>query len=250
MRIEEFLFPGTENSNLSARIYSDNPGNENGIIFSHGLFSSMDGYKITRLSNDIVSRGYDLMTFNFSSAENFEGPVRNISLLKQVRELGCAVDALRKRGIKRLHLMGSSMGAAVTILYAASATRPVESLVLIAAPIDLPAIIPGMTAEKALSLDDSGDNEISGIRINNGFFKEIVQVEMIDAVKNINCPVLLIHGKDDSVVDFSNFSLFVSNCRTDCTQLVIEHGDHNLTTNQNLELIRENIVKWLGKFYA
>ncbi|HPS56561.1 MAG TPA: alpha/beta hydrolase [Spirochaetota bacterium] len=250
MRTEEFLFPGTENSSLSARIYSDNTESENGIIFSHGLFSSKDGYKITRLAHDIVSCGYNLMTFNFSSAENFNKNIQNISLLEQVHELGCAVDEFRRRGIRRLHLMGSSMGATISLLYAASATVSVESLVLIATPLNLLAIVPGMTAGKALQLDDSGYFEISGISVNNGFFKEIVQVSMIDAVKKVNCPVLLIHGKKDNVVDFSNFRLFVSNCRTDCTQLVIERGDHNLTADQDLELIRKNIVKWLGRFYA
>lgn len=250
MYTEEILFPGTDNSSLSARIYSDKPGNANGIIFSHGLFSSMDGYKITRLASDIVSCGYCLMTFNFSSAENISDNTRNISVLKQVRELGCAVDEFRRRGIYRPHLMGSSMGAAVTLLYAASAAHPVESLVLIATPIDLAAIIPGMTAGKALLLSDMGYSEISGVRVNNGFFKEIVQIPMINAVKNITSPVLLIHGKDDPVVKFANFELFISNCRTDCTQLAIEGGDHNLTGDNDLELIRENIVKWLGKFYA
>lgn len=250
MRTEEFLFPGIDNISLSARIYSNSTGNKDGIIFSHGLFSSMDGYKITRLASDIVSAGYDLMTFNFSSAENFNAATRNISIMKQVRELGCAVSEFKRRGIRRFHLMGSSLGAAVTILYAAGSEPGPESLILIATPLNLPAIIPGMTPEMALGLDDTGYQEISGIRVNNSFFREIFQVSIIEAVNKINSPVLLIHGTNDTVVDFSNFSLFVSICRTDCTQIAVEGGDHNLTGDKDLDLIGRNIVKWLGKFDA
>lgn len=250
MLTEEFFLPGASSSSLSARIYSDKPENNKGLIFSHGLFSSMDGYKIKRLAHDIVSCGFNLMTFNFSSAEKFNDKKRDISVLQQVYELGCAVDEFRRRGISRIHLMGSSMGAAVTLLYAASANLPVESLILIATPIDLLAIIPGMTADKAFMLDDSGYYDISGIMVNNGFFKEIARISVLDAVKKINCPVLLIHGKKDNVVNFSNFSLFTANCRTACTQLAIEDGDHNLTGEEDMEQIRENTVKWLGKFNA
>lgn len=253
MHTEEFLFPGIDDSFLSARIYTSSPGNNNGIIFSHGLFSSMDGYKITRLATDIVYAGFDLMTFNFSSAEDFTAKKRNISLLKQVQELNCAVNEFRRRGISRIHLMGSSMGSAVSILYAAGTegSEPgIESFILIATPLDLPAIIPGMTADKAIGLDDYGYQEISGILVNNGFFKEIFQVSIIDAVKKINSPVLLIHGMNDTVVDFSNFRLFVSICRSACTQIAVEGGDHNLTGEKDLDLIGRNLVKWLGKFYA
>ena len=116
MYTEEFLFPGIAGHDLSGRIYCDNPENKSGVIFSHGLFSSMDGYKITRLAQSIVSSGYSLMTFNFSSAENFENNTRNLSILRQVRELECAADEFIKRGVERLHLMGSSMGSAVTLL--------------------------------------------------------------------------------------------------------------------------------------
>ena len=250
MFIDEFLFPGTENSSLSARIYSNKTCNNKGIIFSHGLFSTMDGYKIKRLAGDIVSAGYNLMTFNFSSAEDFTATTRNISILKQVRELGCAVNEFRKRGITNLHLMGSSMGAAVSILYASSAPETPDSLVLIATPLDPLAIIPGMTADKALKLDESGYSEISGIMVNNGFFREISHISITDAVEMINCPVLLIHGNNDQVVDFSNFSLFLSHCRTDCSPLVIDQGDHNLNNDKDLEMIRVNIIKWLGKLDA
>jgi len=250
MYTEEFLFPGTAGHHLSARIYCDNLENKNGVIFSHGLFSSMDGYKITRLAQNIVSSGYSLMTFNFSSAENFENNTRNLSVLQQVRELECAADEFIKRGIDRLHLMGSSMGSAITLLFASSVTISIQSLMLIATPFDLGAIIPGQIKDKLPGLDDHGYSEISGVMVNNSFLKEIIRISMIDTVKKINCPVLLIHGTDDDVVNFSNLALFTANCNTNCTELPIKGGDHNLTDNKYLNIISRNITEWLGKFNA
>ena len=250
MFTKEFLFPGSGNSSLSARIYSSNTKNNKGVLFSHGLFSSKDGYKITHLADGIVSCGYDLMTFNFSSSENPGHDVRKISVTGQVQELSAAVNEFQRRGISKIHIMGSSMGAAVTLLYAASAEAAVESLILIATPLDLLSIIPGMTAEKALQLDDSAFSEISGIKVSNIFFREIAHISMLDAVRKIKSPVLLIHGKKDPIVDFSNFGLFISNCATQCRELAIEGGDHNLTGDREMTVILENTVTWLERFNA
>ena len=121
---------------------------------------------------------------------------------------------------------------------------------LIATPLDLGAIIPGRIKDQLPELDDRGYSEISGIMVNNSFLKEIIGISMVDAVKKIDCPVLLIHGTDDAVVDFSNLALFTANCKTNCTPLPINGGDHNLTDDKDLKIIDRNITEWLGKFNA
>ena len=146
--------------------------------------------------------------------------------------------------------MGSSMGSAVSVLKAADTPDKFKSLILIATPLDLISIFPGMTKEKAILLDPEKTSSISGIEISNRFFMEISALDMVQAVKKINCPVLLIHGQKDSTVDFKNFNIFTVNLSTDYKSLIIEDGDHNLTRDEDITAISRCIIKWLEGFNA
>jgi putative redox protein len=248
MNIENFKFQNTRGTGLAGRIYSREINSGSGIIFSHGLFSSKDGYKITRMAETIVSSGFTLMTFDFSFSGESEGCIKEISLSGEVDDLKCAIGIFLSKGIKKIHLMGSSMGAAVTILAASESIVPVESLILIAAPIDFRNLIPGITKTGFESADINGYTPISGIMVNNRFIGELLNTDMTAAVKNIPAPVLLIHGRNDSVVDFSNHKQFINNCPAECSSLVIEDGDHNLTRESDIAVISESVKGWLGNF--
>jgi len=244
-----FLFTNSCGAEISARIYPCN-GSDRGVIFSHGLFSSKDGYKITRMASSIVSCGFNLMTYDFSFSGESSGNIRDISVIQEVDDLRNAVSEFKKRGVRNIHLMGSSMGAAVSILFCSSSVDEFESLILIAAPLDLLAIIPGMTPEKAASLNENGSSLISGIEVSNKFIMELAKLDMPGAVKQIKVPVLLIHGREDSVVDFSNTRLFISSCTSECRQVIINDGGHNLTRDSDIAIITEAVMSWLVEFNA
>lgn len=249
MQVINFSFKNNIGVFLSARIYKK-PSSDRGVIFSHGLFSTKDGYKITKLAASIVASGYNLMTFDFTYCGESHGDIKNISLMQEVNDLECAIREFRNSGVKKIHLMGSSMGAAVSILQAAKTADQFESLMLIAAPLDLIAVIPGMTVEKAMLLDDKCYSNISGIDVTNRFIKELAATDMPGAVRNIKSPVLLIHGRNDSVVDYSNTRIFTDNCRRSCRQVTIDDGDHNLTRDSDISVINRAVTTWLGEFNA
>lgn len=249
MNVEEFSFPNTAGIPLHARIYSDNKKGK-GVLFSHGLFSSKDGYKITRFAPAIVSSGYSLMTFDFRFAGGSQSDIKDISVIAEVQDLGSAVKEFRKRGIKDIHLMGSSMGAAVSTLYASTTEDQFKSLILIATPLDLISVFPGMTKEKALQLDMDDFSVISGVEVKNRFLAEIAKIDMFDAVRRILSPVLLIHGREDRVVDFRNFEAFLDNINAPYKTLVIDDGDHNLTRDKDILDMVNAITLWLGNFNA
>lgn len=245
---EDFRFSNHRGIELAARIYRKNGNSKSGIIFSHGLFSSKDGYKITKMAEDIINTGFILMTFDFTFSGESPGNISEISILEEVEDLKCAIDYFRSMGIDKIHLMGSSMGAAVSILAAASGKFNIESMILIAAPLSFEKLVPGIKTSEIKSLNPDGFTEISGIAVKNRFIKEIFEINIIDAVKRINIPSLLVHGKIDAVVDFSNLTVYMENCKSECISLVIEDGDHNLTRDSDIKMISEKVQAWLGKF--
>ncbi len=200
------------------------------------------------MAESIVESGFTLMTFDFTFSGESAGSIRDISIYKEVEDLKCAVNLFRSRGIKKLHLMGSSMGAAVTILVSSMGLFDIESLILIAAPLSFEKLIPEIRKEDALSLDPADYTSIQGVQVNNRFIREIFEINMIDAVKKIKIPSLNIHGRMDVVVDFSNLDLYIKNSSSESSPVIIEDGDHNLTRESDISFISEKVKEWLGKF--
>ena len=57
MIIDNFKFKNLRDIELAGRIYRKSDDQKTGIIFSHGLFSSKDGYKITQMAGSILNSG-------------------------------------------------------------------------------------------------------------------------------------------------------------------------------------------------
>jgi len=248
MLIDNFTFKNDRGVELAGRIYRGDYTSKSGVIFSHGLFSSKDGYKITRIADSIVDSGFALMTFDFTFSGESPGSIADISISEEMGDLKCAISLFKSKGIERIHLMGSSMGAAVTILTASLGLFEIESLMLIAAPLSFEKLIPEIKKSDIEVMDPDGYTSVTGVMVNNRFIRELFEINMIDAVKNIKVPSLLIHGEMDAIVDISNVDTFKQSCISHCTAFVIEDGDHNLTRDSDICFISEKVKWWLGKF--
>jgi uncharacterized protein len=243
---EAIRFRNNLGRDLAGRIYSTGRAADTGVIFSHGLFSTKDGYKITRLADGIASSGHTLMTFDFSFAGESGGNIADLSILQEVEDLASAVRWFKGRGIRKIHLMGSSMGAAVTILYASRLEPGIESLILIAAPVDLGSLLvdgAGITDVGSLPVD--GTTLLEGIPVKNSLFREIDRIDMPGALRKIAAPVLVIHGGLDRVVDPRNAGLIEKYLSAPLKKIIVPDGDHNLTRDGDITILGDVILSWL-----
>jgi len=230
---------------LAARWYHGTVRNGKAVIFSHGLFSTKDGYKITQLADSITGAGFSLLTFDFRYSGESGGEIADISVMREVDDLSAVVEYVREAGFEEIHLMGSSMGAAVTLLYCGRG-GDAASIMTIAAPIDLISILPAMEKDEALSLDEDGYTDIEGIKIHNTFFRELAQIDIAAALGVVRIPLLAIHGALDRVVPAAQGALLSERYGGEVRYVLVEDGDHNLTRDKDLELIRGEVISWLG----
>ncbi|HNV47286.1 MAG TPA: alpha/beta hydrolase [Spirochaetota bacterium] len=246
MTAERVEFRNGRNQRIAGRLHRADPPASAGAIFCHGLFSTKDGYKITRLADDIRAAGLTLLAFDFSFVGESEGRIEDLSIEQEVDDLACAVRFMRGQGFTRVHLIGSSMGGTVSVLYAARHADSVDSLVLIATPVDLPGLLYRMTGMRDTDrLPEEGATVVQGIAINNRFFREIGALDPRGALPGISAPVLVIHGECDDVVDPENARRIVSGVRGEARLVNIPDGDHNLVRDEDLVVIRANLIEWL-----
>jgi uncharacterized protein len=247
MLTEEVHFNNSAGRRLSGRLYGPGTGGDTCIIFSHGLFSNKDGYKITRLAPDLAAAGMRILAFDFSYAAGSGGEIADLSVLQEVDDLAAAVTFAKTCGIANIHLMGSSMGAAVTLLYAARGEDSIRSLILIATPVDLRTLmISGAGIANVRSLPENGLTPIDGIPVRNAFFREIDRIDMAAVVSAIRVPVLAFHGGQDSIVEPRNAELLEELLVPFVKTVIIDDGDHNLTRDIDLRLMKETITEWLS----
>lgn len=217
------------------------------MLFCHGLFSSKDAYKIVNLAADITTTGFTLLTFDFSFVTGMPESFKQFSILQEVRDLESAVAFLRGRGSRSLHLVGSSMGGVVVLLYAASLPEDLCSLTLIATPVDLAGLLYTLSGGIDLSdLPEEGYTSVDGIPIGNGFFREARALDMISTVRSVSVPTLVIHGAEDRIVDVRNARILEDCLGVERKVIVVPEGDHNLTCEGNLRLLKDEIPSWIS----
>lgn len=244
---EEVVFPNNRNEKISARIYRGPGEPVRGLIYCHGLFSNKDGYKITKLADSLVSAGSLLLVFDFSFSGGSSGSIAEISVHQEVEDLGSAVRFFRDRtGLREIHVIGSSMGGAVGLLYAARNGYGITSLVTIAAAADLPGLADLMFTRGSGNLPPrEGCTVIEGHEIRNRFYYEMKSLDMPRELKKIGVPVLAIHGEKDEIVSTASLSLIRDALPGLCRAMIIEKGDHTLVKESEIGILRDSIISWI-----
>jgi pimeloyl-ACP methyl ester carboxylesterase len=242
---ERVQFTNNRGRVLHGRIYRAPGRSLRGVIFSHGLFSSKDGYKVTRFAEAIADAGYDLLAFDFSCAGESGGSIADLSVLQQVEDLKSATEYFLARGIEGIHYVGSSMGAAVSLLYLAGRPSAALSMSGIATPADIRGLITeNTTIADPGSLPAHGMTELQGIPIKNAFFREIDRIDMPAAISAVAVPILLIHGGMDAVVKPGNVELIRRHAALEVRSIIVDDGDHNLVRDSDIDIIRTSLVSW------
>ena len=89
--------------------------------------------------------------------------------------------------------------------------------------------------------DDYGDYEVFYEFVKDGFQHEILNKEI-----EIACPVRLLHGKLDKVIDYNVSKKVIEQLSgTNKSLTIIDDGDHNLSRQQDLEILFKTIEELL-----
>ena len=210
------------------------------IFFFGGYSSDMTGTKATALNNWTESNGINYLRFDYSGHGQSSGDLGKGTLSSW---LGEAEFFFEKFKSKKNIIIGSSMGGWIA-LWTALKNIDVNGLIGIASAPDFTKNEWDKLSETEKEEfksngsilfpdDDYGDYEVFYEFVKDGFQHEILNDEI-----KITCPVRLLHGKLDKVIAYNVSEKIIEQLSTsDKSLTIIEDGDHNLSRQEDLEIL-------------
>ena len=210
------------------------------IFFFGGYSSDMTGTKATALNNWSESNGINYLRFDYSGHGKSSGDFGRGTLSKWLSEAKFFFEKFKS---KKNIIIGSSMGGWIALLTALK-NKDINGLIGIASAPDFTKNEWNRLSETEKEEfksngsilfpdDDYGDYEVFYEFVKDGFQHEILNDKI-----EITCPVRLLHGKLDKVIAYNVSEKIIEQLSTsDKSLTIIEDGDHNLSRQEDLEIL-------------
>ncbi len=205
MFIQKRKFKNSKGLTLSA-IYEGEDKNAPVVVMCHGYQSSKDKETTKALSQKLIEGGLNVFRFDFTGHGQSQGDLADITPLRGVDDLASAVDDLDALGKTKFGLYGSSFGGNVALLY--TSQNPVLALAL-KAPV-------------------SDYSQTAKIIDRPHFLDELKLINLYKKVKNIKCPVLIVHGDKDDVVPIKQSKKLLDSLQCDKQLEIIKGAGHDI----------------------
>ncbi|MGQ9842064.1 MAG: alpha/beta hydrolase [Spirochaetota bacterium] len=214
------------------------------VVYSHGLFSSKDAYKINQIAPSLNENGYTVISFSYGYTRHYTtGNPLTLALPQCAFELNAVIEFAANNYNPNLHIIGSSMGGAIALYYVATVPYiiSIKSLSLIATPVHLQHIVRAIAPQG-----------ISGTYVSVGEYtidaqslQQMDTIELIKLIPRVDVPVCIVHGENDDVVPVSHAHDLQKHLCVPHTLHIIPNGDHTLTSQKYVDAILKHILSWL-----
>lgn len=207
------------------------------VMLPHGGPAARDRVRFDWLAQALASRGYAVFQPNFRGSTGYGATFEQAGHgewgRKMQSDISDGLAELVRQGLvdpKRVCIAGASYGG-----YAALAGVTLQNGIYRCA-----VSIAGISDLNAMIYDDvreSGNDPLltRALKAEVGSGKDLKSVSPIRFVNKVNVPVLLIHGKDDTVVDYRQSARMNDELRKAgkaSTLVTIPGGDHWLSTSE------------------
>jgi pimeloyl-ACP methyl ester carboxylesterase len=208
---------------------------ESAILFVHGFGSGRGGEKAVALEAECARHGLTFASFDFRGHGQSTGTLLELRGSGLLADLEAVHAYLAERGVRRLGLVGSSMGGWASAWFAVRHPEAVASVVLIAPAFNfVRARWASLTEPQRQHWRQTGRlrvrNEWLDTEIGYGLVEEIDQFPMEDLAAKWARPLLIFHGMNDQTIPCADSLDFVQRAAFPTIELrLLKSGDHRLS---------------------
>lgn len=209
-------------------------------VWLGGYASDMMGTKAQALAAAAGKSGQAFLRFDYTGHGESEGDFEEGTISRWFAD---AETAIRELAPGRKVLIGSSMGAWVTLLYALRHPDELAGIVLIAPAPDFTEklVYPRFSNEQRTTLEAdgvlrTGTSGHPAETYTQGLFVDGRQNLIMGETIKMPCPVRILHGMADDVVPTSHVMELADRIEApSLTVTLVKGGDHRLSTEEDLE---------------
>lgn len=204
------------------------------VLYLHGFGSSQDGEKAEHFRRSALEVGFAFCSFDFQGHGDSGGTLEGLTLSRNLEDTGRVHAFLRQRGFRRVILLGSSMGGASALWYAAIHPQEVAAGLHIA-----PALGMGEGLERQAGPEglrrwrETGRRTVDGplgpSELGWGLIEDLRAHPRERLFELYRTPTLVVQGKRDTSVDWRQVLDFTVRCPFEEIELhLFADGDHRL----------------------
>ena len=213
------------------------------ILICYGMLSNKDSRKHSHFAQILCEKGYLVLRFDFSFVGESGGKLSELTYSGEVEDLESAVAFIRQKTQGPIGLVGSSMGGAVALLYAAEdlKVRAVAVMASVARPDAFPK-------EDVARWEAQGHIDSPFGPISLAFLKDAREKDVLGAVALLKTPLLLIHGEADELIPVTEALDIFQAARPPKRLDLIGGADHRFSEDAHVEEIGELIAGWFERY--
>ena len=218
------------------RLYGKQPG----VVYLHGIHSSMNGEKADALRDHCTKEGRAFVRFDYSGHGRSEGVFEECNVSTWLSDVQSVMDNLTEG---KQVIVGSSLGGWLMILYAMRNPDKLHALVGLAVAADYTQKIwNSLNSEMKKQVKTLGYYEYPSPyndkphKYTLQFFQDGAKHTVLDmpGLEIIKSPVRLLHGALDDIIPTSVSLALMQKITSSVTLEVIEDGDHRLSRPDDL----------------
>ena len=206
------------------------------ILLVHGFaVKKEEGGMFDELAKSLAEENFLVYRFDFSGMGESAGDYSKTSLSKQKYDLSKILEFVKsqpKVNSSKIGILAQSFGTSVTV----ALTPKVKTIILMGSVAHPKEILNMATKWEKLNLKGiSKKVKSSGevIFIDKQFWEDFKNYDLLKSIKKINCPILFIHGSEDSIVPLSEMELYFKNANNPKEKAIIDGANHGLMPHRN-----------------
>jgi pimeloyl-ACP methyl ester carboxylesterase len=232
--MEILPLPGPYVSHLAVQL--DRPAEPSPLclLYLHGFGSTQSGDKAEFFRARALAAGLAFCSFDFEGHGQSGGMMRGLTLTRNLTDTACVHAFLKQRGFTHIVLVGSSMGGATAMWYAALHHEEVAAGLYIAPALGLGETLATWAGPERLSRwEEEGSlpfaNDAVSAELGWELIEDLRRHPIAVLLEIYRTPALILQGKRDTSVPYRDVVDFALACPFEEIELhLFADGDHRL----------------------
>ena len=239
------------NQLLAANLITPSNGTFSKIaIFAHCFTCSKSLSIVRNISGELTNKGIAVLNFDFTGLGNSEGDFSNTTFSNNLTDIVDASIFLEEHYVRPTVLIGHSLGGAA-VIKAANLLPNIKAVVVIGAPSKT-AHVGHFAAPHKDKIEKEGAATVSiggrPFTIKKQFLEDLQDHHILEDVRNIKRPFLVLHSPQDKVVSIDNAAELYQHAYHPKSFISLDGMDHLISKKEDAIYAAQVIGAWVSRY--